>query len=185
MNKHDLTSLLLLPTVVIVAPSSTYAADYLNAEQAQKVLFPEADSFIDHTVKLTRDQKNEIKKISGLRQRWDEQAVWRVEKENKLAGWFIVDNVVGKHEFITYGTALSPDGHVIGIEIMSYRETHGDEVREASWREHLKGKTLNDKFKLDKDVPNISGATLSCRNVMDGVKRLLALQQVILANESL
>lgn len=183
MNKQDWTSLLLLPTVMVVAP--TYAADYLSTEQAQKILFPDAEFFIAQPVKLTKDQKKKIKSLSGLRQRWDEQAVWRVETDNSLVGWFIVDNVVGKHEFITYGTALSPDGHVIGIEIMSYRETHGDEVREASWREHLKNKTLDDKFKLDEDVPNISGATLSCRNVMDGVKRLLALQQLVLANESL
>jgi hypothetical protein len=33
------------------------------------------------------------------------------------------------------------------------------------------------------DVPNISGATLSCRNVMDGVKRLLVLQQIALPDE--
>ena len=32
-------------------------------------------------------------------------------------------------------------------------------------------------------VINISGATLSCRNVMNGVKRLLALQRVVLAHE--
>lgn len=185
MDKQDWTSLLLLPAVVIAGPSSTYAAEYLNAEQAQKTLFPEADKFIEQPIKLTKEQKKEIKSLSGLRQRWDEQAVWRVKQDNTFVGWFIVDDVVGKHEFITYAAALSPDGHVIGIDIMSYRETHGDEIREASWREHLKGKTLDDRFKLDEDVPNISGATLSCRNVMDGVKRLLSLQQVVLSDEIL
>ena len=56
-------------------------------------------------------------------------------------------------------------------------------MREAAWRKNFKGKTLDDKFKLDVDVPNISGATLSSRNVTDGVKRLLALQKVVLMNE--
>jgi Na+-translocating ferredoxin:NAD+ oxidoreductase RnfG subunit len=69
---------------------------------------------------------------------------------------------------------------VRGIEVMIYRETHGDQIRQSSWRKTLEGKTLADPFKLDKDVPNISGATLSCRNVMSGVKRLLVLQQVAL-----
>jgi len=41
-------------------------------------------------------------------------------------------------------------------------------------------KTLADPFKLDNDIPYISGATLSCRNVTDGVKRLLALQETAL-----
>ena len=54
---------------------------------------------------------------------------------------------------------------------------------QEEWRDHFKGKTLDDKFKLDVDVPNISGATLSCRNVTDGIKRLLALQKVVLRDE--
>jgi Na+-transporting NADH:ubiquinone oxidoreductase subunit NqrC len=54
-------------------------------------------------------------------------------------------------------------------------------VREPGWRRHFVGKTLADRFKLDEDVPNISGATLSCRNVTDGVKRLLAIHKLYLA----
>ena len=42
---------------------------------------------------------------------------------------------------------------------------------------------LADPFKLDRDIPNISGATLACRNVTDGVKRLLALKHAVLAHE--
>jgi uncharacterized protein with FMN-binding domain len=56
-------------------------------------------------------------------------------------------------------------------------------VRDAGWRKHFVGKTLADPFKLDEDVPNISGATLSSRNMLDGVKRLLALQKVALTGE--
>jgi Na+-translocating ferredoxin:NAD+ oxidoreductase RnfG subunit len=73
-------------------------------------------------------------------------------------------------------------GYVGGIEILDYRETYGFQVRDAAWREHFRGKTLADPFKLDKDIPNITSATLSCRNVTNGVKRLLALHRVALSN---
>jgi len=116
-----------------------------------------------------------------VRQRTAEQKVWRAERDGQLLGWFVVDEVIGKHEFITYAVAISPDGHVLGVEILTYRETHGGQVREAAWRKHFAGKTLADRFKLDEDVPNISGATLSCRNVMDGVKRLLVVHKLFLA----
>jgi hypothetical protein len=181
MSKSNVNGLWLVPMAAIIAPA--YAQDYLTAAQAQKSLFPDAEAFQPMLVRLGEAQRDKIKSLSGLRQRWDEQKVWRVEKDGKLHGWFIVDDVVGKHEFITYGAGLTPDGRVIGIEVMSYRETKGDQIRDASWRKNLVGKTLADPFKLDEDVPNISGATLSCRNVMDGVKRLLALQKVALAND--
>jgi len=171
----------LLPAAAVTSP--VFAVDYLTAEEAERILFPDADHFVAQPVTLTDDQKSEIKKLSGMRQRWDTQDVWRAEREGKLAGWFIVDNVIGKHEFITYGLAVTPEGSVVGIEVLSYRETHGGAVRNVEWRDLFRGKTLADPFKLDEDIPNLSGATLSSRNVTDGVKRLLALQKVALPNE--
>lgn len=176
LKKEYLT---LLPVTMIT--SLAYATDYFTTEQAQKVLFPDADSFISYPVSLTDEQKEQIQSIAKVRQRKKEQPVWRVQKKDKLIGWFIVDEVIGKHEYITYAVALSPEGSVLGLEIMSYRETKGGQVRDSSWRKHFKGKTVADPFKLDVDIPNISGATLSSRNITDGVKRLLAFQKIILS----
>ena len=181
MFERDPLALWLLPALAVTSP--VFAADYLTAEEAQRTLFPDADGFTAQPVTLTDDQKSEIKQLSGMRQRWDQQDVWRAEREGKWIGWFIVDNVIGKHEFITYGLAVTPEGVVLGIEILSYRETHGGAVRNVEWRDLFKGKTLSDPFKLDEDIPNLSGATLSSRNVTDGVKRLLALQKVALPRE--
>jgi Na+-translocating ferredoxin:NAD+ oxidoreductase RnfG subunit len=171
--------LLVLPAA-LVAAAPLYATEYLTVAQAQQALFPDADAFVDATVELDDVQRKAIQKASGVRQRTKTQPVWRAEKQGAHLGWFIVDEVIGKHEFITYAVGLSNDGKVLGIEILAYRETHGYQVREAKWRQVFVGKTLADSFKLDQDVPNISGATLSCRNVTDGVKRLLVLQNVVL-----
>lgn len=170
-------SLWLLPVAAIVSP--VYGADYLTIEQAQKAIFPDAQSFEARPVMLTSDQKDKIKSLSGVRQRWDTQKMWRAVKDGKTLGWFVVDEVIGKHEFITYGVGVTPDGHVVNLEIMSYRESYGGGVRDAIWRQHFVGKTLADPFKLDEDVPNISGGTLSSRNLLDGVKRVLVIQKVL------
>ena len=164
----------------LMAYSGAYAAEYLTVPQAQQQIFPDADHFVDVAVELTDAQSKAIEKQSGVRQRWSKQAVWRAEKEGQLIGWFILDQVIGKHEFISYAAGLTPDNRVRGLEILVYLETYGYQVREPEWRRKFVGKALTDPFKLDQDIPNISGATLSCRNVMNGVKRLLTLQQVVL-----
>jgi len=179
IDRTNLSLLVLLPAAAIAGPAA--AKDYLTVAEAQRVLFPQAEAFAKLPITLDGDQLSRIKALSGVRQREKQPQVWRALKAGGGVGWFIVDDVVGKHEFITYAAALSPDGHVLGVEILSYRETHGGQVRDAAWRSRFKGKTLADPFKLDKDIPNISGATLSCRNVTDGVKRLLALHRVALA----
>jgi Na+-translocating ferredoxin:NAD+ oxidoreductase RnfG subunit len=175
-----LAPLAIILPAAFVPGSALHAAEYLTVPLAQKQLFPAADRFVDATLQLTDTQRAEIKKLSGVRQREAQQPVWRAEQQGRLLGWFIVDEVVGKHEFITYATAIAPDRSVLGVEILVYRETYGYQVREAQWREQFKGKTLRDRFKLDDDIANITGATLSSRNVMNGVKRLLALAQVAL-----
>lgn len=175
-------SLILVPVMLLIA-APVIANEYLTVVQAQKVLFPEADRFVEAPVLLADAQREAIEDKAGVSQRWKKQEAWRAEKGGKLVGWFIVDNVIGKHEFITYAAALLPEGKVKGVEVLIYRETRGDQVRGAGWRKVFENKTLADPFKLDKDVPNISGATLSCKNITNGVKRLLVLQKLVLPSE--
>lgn len=156
-----------------------FAAEYLTIPQAQKALFPEAERFIESPLTLSDEQRKKVKELSGTRQR-ETQQVWRAEREGRLLGWFIVDDVVGKHEFITYAVGITPTGQVGGLDVLVYRETYGYQVRDSDWRDHFRGRSLADSFKLDDGIPNITGATLSCRNVTNGVKRLLALHRVVL-----
>lgn len=170
-------SLSLIPLAAVMSP--VYAADFMSAQAAQQLFFPKADQFVAKEWPLTDAIKDEVKSLAGVSVRYDtQQAVAAMQGEQQL-GWVIVDNVIGKHEFITYAVALTMDGKVQGIEILSYRETHGGQIRNPEWRLRFVGKTVQDKFKLNQDIPNISGATLSCRNVTDGVKRLLAVQQLL------
>lgn len=180
---RNLPFLTLLPVAVIAAAvpiQSAHGEDFLSVQQAQQVLFPNAKVFVDAVISLSDDQMDEIKKLSGVRQRQKLQKAWRAESGGELIGWLMVDDVIGKHEFITYGTAISRDGKVLGVEVLSYRETHGGQIRQPQWREHFVGKTLQDPLLLDRDIPNISGATLSCRSLTDGVKRMLAIHKIAL-----
>ena len=161
-----------LPASALIAPSA-FAIQYLTVEQAQHAIFP-GKSFTAAPVKLTSVQRKAIEQASSVRVLHDEQQVWRVSG----GGWFIVDEVVGKHEFITYAAGLAADGSVKQIEIMDYRETYGDQIRDQKWRAQFVGKTGKSTLKLDSDIKNISGATLSCRHITDGVKRLLAFYEI-------
>jgi Na+-translocating ferredoxin:NAD+ oxidoreductase RnfG subunit len=163
-----------LPISALVAPSA-FAVQYLTVEQAQKAIFP-GKSFTAAPVKLTAVQRKAIGQASGARVLHDEQQVWHVSG----GGWFVVDEVVGKHEFITYAVGLNSDGSVKQIEVMDYRETYGGEIRNEKWRAQFVGKTSRSTLKLDSDIKNISGATLSCRHITDGVKRVLAFYEVVL-----
>lgn len=142
---------------------------FLTVEQAQALLFP-GEPMARLQVALSAAQVDAIEAASGKAVRDRAPKVWRAGG----GGWFFVDQVIGKHEFITYALALDAGGKVRGVEVLDYRETYGGEVRNARWRAQFTGKQLGAPLKLGKDIANISGATLSCRNLTDGVRRLLA-----------
>ena len=164
-----------LISVVAVVPS-VYASQFLSIEQAQTAMFPQA-SFTASPRVLSPVQIAEIQKASGQRVLSPQLKAWKVSS----GGWFIVDQVLGKHEFITFAVGIDGAGAIKGVEILEYRESYGGEVASSSWRAQFLGKHANAPLKLGGDIQNISGATLSSKHVTDGVKRLLSTHALVLA----
>ena len=165
---------LAVPALVCSAVSLP-AVTYLTVEQAQAAIFP-GKKLTSADVKLTPEQRQAIARASDVRVRTAELKAWKVEG----GGWFILDEVIGKHEFITFALGLNSDGSVKQIEVLDYREHYGSEIRNEKWRAQFSGKKHGAKLKLNADIKNISGATLSCRHITDGVKRLLATYDLLL-----
>jgi len=137
---------------VLSAASPAYAVRYLSIEEAQKEAFPSATQFSE--VQAGR--------------------VWKAEAGGKVVGFFVFDRVVGKHLFIDYAVALTPVGAVHKVEILEYRESYGGDVRSPSWLAQFVGKTSGSALKINGDIRNIAGATLSSTHITEGVKRILA-----------
>ena len=158
----------LAPLAVAAAPYAqvVHAAQYMTIEQAQRAAFPDATEFRATPVDAAASAS--LAATPG----WSPKA-WQATAGARAIGWLLVDQVIGKSELITYAVALDTHGAVRSIEILDYRESHGGEIRDPQWRLQFAGKSARDPLQLDRDIRNISGATLSCRHVADGVKRLL------------
>ena len=146
---------------------SVNAKNYFTIEQAKELLW-EDKAMTKLDVTLSDEQVKAIKSASKVRVRHKNMQIWRVDG----GGWFIVDQIIGKHENIDMAFAYHADGSVKGMEIMTYRETYGYEVANPKWRMQFHGKNFTEHLKLDKQIKNISGATLSCRHIADGINRL-------------
>lgn len=168
--------LMFLPLAgVVLAGGPAYATVYLSVEQAQQAMFPGATFQPDNRT-LTDEQARAIQHASGVDVRSRQLRAWRAS----TGGYFLVDEVVGKHEYIPFALALDQRGAVKGVEILEYREAYGSQIRDAQWRGQFIGKTAGTRLQLGKEIRNISGATLSCKHVTDGVQRLLATYDVVL-----
>ena len=164
--------------IIATMPTPGIAKQYMTEEQARAMIFAQAQEFVSVPASLSAEHVQSLV-ASGVEVHSAHHKAWKVQAGGQLLGWYFVDQVIGKHEFITYAVALTPDGAVSGIEILDYRETYGGEIKNPQWRAQFKGKRDGAPLKLDVDIVNLSGATLSCRNVTLGVKRILATHELL------
>lgn len=176
MKPMHLTTL----AITTAASSFAFATQYLTVEQAQHVMFPDATAFKDASLKLSTDQMRQVEKFSGLPARSVNWRVFAAYRGDLALGYVVLDDVIGKFELISYAVAVNPDASVKQIEILAYRESHGFEIRSPAWRRQFAGKTAEAGLAVGEGIANISGATLSCAHVTDGVRRIAAIAQAVL-----
>lgn len=159
----------------VCAPLIAHSKIYLSVEQAQKIMFGQT-SWNQKPILISEDIQKKMRQASGVSHPFNSHRIWKSTK----GAWFIVDEVVGKHEMITYALGIEADGRIKNIEILEYRESYGYEVAEDSWRSQFVGKNSKSDLKLNRDIQNISGATLSAKHLTDGVKRLMIMYELAL-----
>ena len=159
--------------VAAAVPSSAFAVDYLSADQAAQLMFPDADAFEPRTITLDAAQLQQLD-AQGVRGRSANWPVRVAKRAGATLGFVVTDEVIGKLELIGYAVGIALDGRVKQVEILSYRESHGFEIRLPAWRRQFVGKDASATLRVGDDIANISGATLSCTHVTDGVRRIVA-----------
>ena len=159
---------------LLACAPSLRAERYLTLAEVQSLCFPEADRFEEQVLRFSGADVLRIERQSGVRVANEGNRVFYAYQGAELAGVIFIDHVLGKHEIIDYAVAITPGGKVNQVEIMEYRESYGGEIRAPKWRKQFKGKSARSSLRLHGDIYNISGATMSCRNMTDGIKRVLA-----------
>jgi len=156
------------------------ATEYLSVEGAQKALFPQADRFNEVVLALSPAQRDRVISLAGPQPPHRSLRAWRALHGDELLGFVFVDEVIGKEDFITYALAIDASGRLSAPEVLAYRESHGGEIRSTAWRQQFAGRQGLDQLRVQTDIKNIAGATLSCQHVTEGVRWLTALWQVAL-----
>lgn len=156
------------------------AADYLSLEAAQHGLFPQAERFEETIPALSPRQKQAVAELAGPQPPHRSLQVWKALRAGELLGYMFVDEVLGRQDMITYAVAIDQSGRTSALEVLSYRESHGGEIRGTAWRKQFAGRRGLDELRFAVDIKNVAGATLSCEHVTQGVRWIVALWQVAL-----
>jgi len=148
---------------------------YLSPQEAATLMFPDSDRIRETTLTLTPEQKARVEERIGWHFPESSFDCFIGESNGKADGWALIQNTIGKHKPMTYLVGVDPQGEVTNVEVLVYRESRGSEVRKKRFNYQYEGKTLRDPIRINRDIINISGATMSVRSMSAGVKRVLVI----------
>jgi hypothetical protein len=148
---------------------------YLTEEEGLKLMFPKSDRIKKDLLRVSPDKKIVIEERIGWKFPENDFEVFIGETGPKIDGYALIQNTIGKHKPMTYMVGVDSTGHVSNVELLVFREARGSEVRTKRFNVQYEGKTVLDPVRLNKDIINISGATMSVRSMTAGIKRVLVL----------
>ena len=148
---------------------------FLTEEEAVKLMFPKSERIKKELLRVPADKKMAIEGRIGWKFPEDAFEVYIGESGTQVDGYALVQNTIGKHKPMTYMVGVDRQGRVSNVELLVFREARGSEVRTKRFNAQYEGKTVSDPIRINKDIINISGATMSVRSISAGVKRVLVL----------
>src|SRR5690349_19874416 len=153
----------------------THAEVFLTEDEAVRIMLPKSERIRQDVIRLTPEKKNQIEERIGWK--FPEQAfeVYIGETGAQVDGYAVVQNTIGKHKPMTYMVGVDGEGSVSNIELLVFRESRGSDVRKKRFNAQYEGKTVLDPVRINKDITNITGATMSVRSMSAGIKRVLVL----------
>jgi hypothetical protein len=122
--------------------------------------------------------KKKITDILGHKYKSLRIRYWK--KDNKTA-WVLEE--IGKEKPITTGFVIT-NQKIERVRVLIFRESRGWEVRHTFFTEQFDEAGLKQDMELDRNIDNISGATLSVRAVTKLARLALLLDQHVRASQN-
>lgn len=161
---------LLIP-IALCAAAPCPAANYMTVEQAQAAMFPDA-TFTPSFVKLDDRQADRIIVDARANVLNRDIKAWKVS----TGGWFILDQVLGRDDWISYAVGITAQGKIKQIEILECLDKY-DGITRPEWRAQFYGKHHGSNLT---EIDSISGSTLSSSQMTAGVRRILSTYALVL-----
>jgi len=149
--------------------------EFMTEEEAVKTILPKSQRVHKEMIRLTPEKKELIEQRIGWKFPEESFELYIGETGDKIDGYAMIHNTIGKYKHMTYMVGVDPNGTCTDVELLVFRDAKGSEVGKKRFNSQYDGRTVSDPIRINKDIINISGATMSVRSMSAGVKRVLVL----------
>jgi FMN-binding domain len=156
-----------------------HATVFYSKEEAFELAFGKGAEIVDHQVFLTDEQTVQIEQLAKTKLDSQLYTFFEARRSGQILGYAVIESHTVRTQPETLLIALSPKGELMKSEILAFHEP--PEYKPSSaWFATLIGKPVND-LRQNQGVDGISGATLSVKASLEGIRKALAVFQIAMA----
>lgn len=163
----------------ILLSQSSMAKSFLSIDAAIHASFPSSTKLEKHSLILTAKQFSQIQKRAKAKVDTKVYRYYILTDQGKTVGFAVLEfrKVRTKKATVLYGFDMK--GTLKFTEIMAFGEAP-EWIPSSTWMSQLQNKSRSAALHIGKDIPTISGATLSARSVSEGARVARAIYEIVL-----
>jgi hypothetical protein len=167
--------------LLVAAAAPAGAKVYHSRSEALALAFPDADSVEVDTRVLTESQAKRVEEIARSPLESQVVKLYTARKNGAVAGYGFIDMHTVRTMPEAFLVVLTATGEVRSLRMLAFHEPAEYRPTER-WYGQFERKSLAQPLRVGRDIHAIVGATLSARATTRGVRRALALYEVLVQN---
>jgi len=167
--------------LAILAASGASAKVFHSRDEALELAFPDADRVESETYVLDDGQVARVQNLAQGPLESKLVKIYKALRNDRVLGYALIDvhNVRTLPE--AFMVVLTPNGEVRSLRVLAFHEPL--EYKPTNrWYRQFAHKSKDAPLRVGGDVHGVVGATLSARATTRGVRRALALYEVLIQN---
>jgi hypothetical protein len=168
---------------LLAAATPAAAEVYLSQREALALAFPDADRIEKKSVALDDAQADVVERLSGAPLESRLVTLHQGFRGEQLLGYALIDVHTVRTLPEAFLVRLTPDGRVASLRMLAFYEPSEYKPPDR-FLAQFDARQLEPELRVGGAIHGIAGSSLSARAVTTGVRRSLALYQVLVAGAS-
>jgi hypothetical protein len=164
---------------LLLSLGSAGAKVFYAKDEALRLAFPDAEQIEARDVFLTVEQRAAIEGVAKSKLDSDLLTIYVGKRAGAVQGYALLDTHNVRTLPETFLIVLSPQGAVTATHLLAFYEPLEYSPPDR-WLKQFDGATLDDRLRIGGDIATITGSTLTSEAVTGGVRRALAIYDVLL-----
>ncbi len=146
---------------------------------AMKHSFGNSSKVVKKNIMLNKKQAKNIQENAKVKLKSKIFRTFKATKNSETLGYGVLINkkVRSKNAVVLY--LISKDATLLGIEIIAFNEPH-EYIPSKKWISQFENISTNKNLRVGREIPTITGATLSARTITDGSRVAFAIYNELL-----